>query len=377
MSNLSKTIHVACRRSGVLVCTINYLDVNGAAPLAISIPDKSVLHPIYSLSKGQLSHYAGSMWKNFCDCEDENADGFSLGLRISASAMLHAMADVDQRSVWLPPYEHVFAFWKKLYYVFRWRILLQSPRFKLPGLFINHETHPDLPAYLTACTEAIESYGKAVRDVEEKSRLKAAEAALLSVRREQYEQHPKSKKLLWKWLVTSLPNRYHRDLAWMQELWMAETYEELQDYQACDLDLFSEIILAETPIGTTVVSEVLRRVEVKRKLLTGIKNSFTFTDEFEQRIQQILSVPAPAAEPKIADFVSRVLWMKAHAKWKLSRTDRSAVSAAISETATTLTVPASYMPKFIDYGDDPEPEDIPESVITRDGKTGLDSLDED
>ena len=75
MSNLSNTIHVTCRRSGVLVCTINYLDVNGAAPLAISIPDKSVLHPIYSLPKGQLSHYAGSMWKNFCNCEDAEADG--------------------------------------------------------------------------------------------------------------------------------------------------------------------------------------------------------------------------------------------------------------------------------------------------------------
>lgn len=377
MSNLSNTIHVTCRRSGVLVCTINYLDVNGAAPLAISIPDKSVLHPIYSLPKGQLSHYAGSMWKNFCNCEDAEADGYSLGLRISASAMLHAMADVDQRSVWLPPYEHVFAFWKKLYYLFRWRILLQSPRFKFPGLFINHETHPDLPAYLSACSDAMDSYGKTVRDIEEKARLKAAETALHAIRREQYEQHPKSKKLLWKWLVTSLPARYHRDLAWMQDLWMAETYEELQEYEACDLDLFSEIVLAETPIGTTVVSEVLRRVEIKRKLLTGVKNSFTFTDEFEQRIQQILSIPAPVAQPLIADFPNRVLWMKAHAKWKLSQTDRSAVSAALSESGSTITVPASYMPKFIDYGDEPEPDDNGLDFKNIQGATRLDSASED
>lgn len=350
--------HLLCRYTGIRVATINAIKVAGHAPYISQWKDTQTLHPLMSLSLQALLQFAGNSWADFCNLSQEQAAETALVaqkeqmLRITALALLHKLSDVEQSVVWMPALTEVSSCWSSLLPLAHWKNHLASSRFSFPTLRVsaNNQSSIDLQAYLQACWRVKKDYEGKVRELDEQAKLQAAEAALVSIRSEALRQFPRSKKLLWRWFCINMPKRYAKDLDdWMWEIYDAETDDEVSQFTIADIDLFEEITLCNIPTGTSISHAFLERIANKRKMLETKYTTFEILVPDAIIAEQAAGLIADT-EPVASNFPSKVAFMIAHAKWKLSRPSTlEGRDRAIAKQAT-VTVQASYRP-VLDLGD--------------------------
>jgi hypothetical protein len=169
---------------------------------------------------------------------------------------------------------------------------------------------------------------------------------------------PRSKKLLWRWFLAHIPARYAADTeGWMWTLFDAEKEDEISQFTMGDIDLFEEIFLCEIPTGSAISNAFLERLRHKRSILEA---KF---DTFEILVPNSIAEGAAdgsisVEEPKLSDFPSKVLWMVAHAKWRLAHTDITKHRDAAIKKQQTVTVNPTFVPNIEDVlGRHPEETD--------------------
>lgn len=260
--------------------------------------------------------------------------------------MLHQLTEVRQDIPWLPSFLDVQNNWQSLISLSYWKVYLDSKRFKFPMIRISRlETDINLNAFLQTCWDRKKQYENAISQLAEEAAQNTAEKAMLAIRDELAGKRPRSQKLLWKWFLANLPARYSRDAdGWMWELFTAKG-DDVSEFTMADIDLFEEIFLTECPTGSSISYAFLEILRSKRKLLE------THFEAFEILVPMELQADAaegiiPAAEPRKEDFASKVAYMVAHAKWRLTHGSDAANKHrnAASEKQTKLTVTPSFIP---------------------------------
>lgn len=359
---------IICTRTGVTVASISVLRVAGHVPYLSQWKHTQALHPLFSLQPTELLNFSKSVWAYFCNLSPEQeatpavTDKQEMLLRISALAMLHHLAEVEQSTVWIPTLQEVYTNWTSLLQLSYWKNYLESNRFKFPDLRISRNNKGiDLTAYMQDCWAVKKAYETRVREAEEIEKIKAAELTLKAIKDEVGGKTPRSKKLLWRWFIAHVPSRYERDIeGWMWELFDAETESEISEFTIADIDLFEEIFLCEVPTGSSISSVFLSRIQQKRKLLETKFKTFEILIP-ESIAAGVADGSIGEAEPVATDFPKRVHFIIAHAKWKLAHTDTSKHLNAAKARQETVTVSPTHVPDFAAYFErDDEEETVPE-----------------
>jgi hypothetical protein len=350
----SKQVHpIICTRTGITIAALTVTKVAGHVPYLSQWKHTQALHPLFSLEPVALLKFGRNVWTNFCELTQEEASDPQITtkqetlLRVTALAILHQLADVDQTIHWMPTLQEVYTNWTSLMQLSYWKNYLESKRFKFPDLRISKNNKGiDLAGYIHDCWLVKKGYETRVQEAVEQEKLRSAEIALKGIRDDVTSKTPKSKKLLWRWFLAHIPAKYERDTAgWMWELFDAETEAEISEFTMADIDLFEEIFLCEVPTGTSISSAFLARLSYKRKLLE------TKFETFEILVpQQIAEGVADGSigleEPKLADYATKVQFIMAHAKWKLAHTDTSKHRDLAAAKQGKISVTASFIPNI-------------------------------
>ena len=349
---------LVCQFTGVTCGSLTLATTAGYLPLLGQWKQQQVLHPLFSLEQTALLNVAKNNWIRFCGFSSEEAADATLTdkqeklLQIAAVAMLHHLAPIKQDVPWLPSFTEVQNCWQSLLGLSYWKAYLDSKRFSFPALRISkHNPAPILKDYLQTCWEHKKSYEREVRDLADQAAAQAAEDALLSIRDELAGKRPTSTKLLWKWFLANLPARYSRDAdGWMWELFTAKD-TAIFEFTMADVDLFEEIFLCECPTGSSISYAFLEVLRSKRKLLENHFEAFEILVPAAMQLEAAAGV-IPAAEPKQADFTTKVQFIIAHAKWRLTH-GASANSNVHRDAAAAKQLQTTVTPSFrpvLDHG---------------------------
>lgn len=348
-----QTHPLVCQYTGLTLGRIELITVAGHVPFLSQWKNTQVIHPLFSLDLGGLLSFAKNSWNNFCSLSPEEAANAQLTerqekiLQVTALAILHNIADVQQTTQWLPTIQEVSSGWSSLIQLAYWKSYLESNRFRFPALRISKFNKGiELQPYLQNCWKVKKDYESKVREAVELEKLESAERALVALRNDLVTKAPKSKKLLWRWFLAHIPQRYARDTeGWMWDLFDAETESEIQEFTIADIDLFEEIVLCEVPTGSSVSHAFLERLAHKRKVLTNRFQTFEIlVPDMVQR--EKASGAIGVNEPKLTEYPSKVAWMVAHAKWRLAHTDTEKHRREAQAVQDTVSVKASHVPDF-------------------------------
>ena len=330
------TLPLHCQYSGLPCGSLNVPTVAGYLPLLGQWKQQQVLHPLFSLDFGALLHYSRNTWIRFSSFSTDEQQNEALTaaqeqmLQVAALAMLHQLGTVKQDVPWLPDIITVQNNWQSLMKLCYWKSYLDSKRFSFPSIRISkQERSIDLHAYLVLCWQKKKAYENGVRDSIEEAKSKLADEALLYIRDELAGSRPKSTKLIWKWFVGNLPAKFLPDTeGWMHTIFHAKDIVALK-FTKADVELFEEIFLCECPIGNSISHAFLEILRSKRKALEDYR-AFEIIED-QQLVLQAATGVIPEAEPQAADFDKKVLYMIAHAKWRLTHgkdtTHRDAAAA--------------------------------------------------
>lgn len=345
-----------CQRTGLTLGSLTVITVAGHVPFLSQWKDTQALHPLFSLESGALLKFAHNAWTNFCNLTVEEATNAQLTdkqekiLQVTALSLLHNLSEVRQDTVWLPTIQEVSSCWSSLLQLSHWKNYLESKRFRFPAVRISKFNKGiDLQSYLQDCWQVKKDYESKVREGVEAEKLASAEKALVALRNDLVTKAPKSKKLLWRWFLAHIPQRYARDTEdWMWDLFDAETEAEISEFTIADIDLFEEIVLCEIPTGSSVSHAFLERLAHKRKVLT------TRFHTFEILVPQIVQDQKDSGEisetqPVLSDYPSKVAFLIATAKWKLAHTDVNKHRDAAEKVQQMITVRPSHIPDISEF----------------------------
>lgn len=239
-------------------------------------------------------------------------------LQIAALALLHQLTEVRQDVPWLPSFVEVQNNWQSLISLSYWKAYLDSKRFSFPTVRVSKlESSINLQAFLSTCWERKNSYEGSASGLLEEAKAELAEKALLGISNELAGKRPNSQKLLWQWFLANLPKKFLPDSeGWMKTMYFSKSILDTS-FTMADIDLFEEIFLSCCPIGSSISHAFLEVLASKRKLL---EQHF---EAFEILVPQSLQAAAAmgeiaVAEPVAADYPRRILWIVAHAKWRLT-----------------------------------------------------------
>lgn len=364
----SYTMPLVCNRSGIVVGQLSVMTVAGHMPVIGQWRDSMVLHPFFSLAPVALLKFSRNTWFRFCNFTPEESEDLQLSikqeqtLQVAALAMLHNLTDVRQDIAWLPAWNEVAAHWSSLMALSYWKAYLDSQRFRFPSVHISRmESEFSIKDYLQVCWQVKKSYETTVNEKIEKEKLIAAEKAMIALRDELAGARPTSIRQLWRWFVANMPQRYKKDLeTWMPEIFFAKG-EEIRKFTIKDIDTFEEYFLSECPTGSSISHAFSEIIASKRDYL---QQHF---DAFEIVVPQAImaakaSGEISSVEPVASDFPSRVLFMVAHAKWRLAHTNLRKHMEAATKRQELLTVTPSHKVTLViredEVIDDDEDEDI-------------------
>jgi len=319
---------IICNRTGLVIGSITVVKVAGHIPYLSQWKETQALHPLFSLPPTALLNFSKSLWHHVCNFTPDQAADSKLThkqetlLRVATLAMLHELGDVDQTTVWMPTMSEVLYGWQSILQLSYWKNYLESKRFKFPALRISEFNKGiTLAGYLQDCWLVKKEYETHVREAVEREKLEAAEAALKVLRDDLAGKAPRSKKLLWRWFLANIPQKYAKDTdSWMWDLFDAETESEISEFTLADIDLFESIILYEVELGSAVSHAFLERLGQKRKLLEVKFRTFEILIP-DSIAAGVADGSISADEPVLADYSNRVKWIVAHSKWKLAHTD--------------------------------------------------------
>jgi hypothetical protein len=346
-----QTHPLICQYTGLTLGRIELITVAGHVPFLSQWKNTQVIHPLFSLDLGALLSFAKNSWNNFCSLTPEESANAQFTerqekiLQVTALAILHNIADVQQTTQWLPTIQEVSGCWSSLIQLAYWKSYLESNRFRFPALRISKFNKGiELQPYLQNCWKVKKDYESKVREAVELEKLESAERALVALRNDLVTKAPRSKKLLWRWFLAHIPQRYARDTeGWMWELFDAETEQEIQEFTIADIDLFEEIVLCEIPTGSSVSHAFLERIAYKRKVLTNRFQTFEILVPEMVRLEKEAGTIS-MTEPRLVDYPSKIKWMVAHAKWRLAHTDTEKHRREAMNQQDTVTVNASHIP---------------------------------
>jgi len=349
-SQKSYLMPLQCQYTGIVVGSLTLTTVAGYLPMLSHWKQQQVSHPVFSLGFFPLLKLAKNSWLRFCGFSAEEAEDAVLTskqeqlLQVVTLALLHQLTDVRQEVLWLPSFLEASNNWQSLMNLCYWKANLDSTRFRFPALRLSKfEREIDLRGFLQACWDAKKAYESTVREREEAEALRTAEEALSSISDELAGKRPKSSKLLWKWFISNLPVRYERDVAgWMKDLYHCKG-DDIFEFTMADIDLFEEIFLSECPVGTSVSHAFLSILRSKRELLSTHFQAFEILIPDELQLDAAAGVIA-ADEPLLSDFPTKVKWIIAHAKWKLTHGSSSTHRDAAIKKQQQTTVHASFRP---------------------------------
>lgn len=259
--------------------------------------------------------------------------------------MLHQLGTVKQDVPWLPDIVTVQNNWQSLMKLCYWKSYLDSKRFSFPTIRISkQEKTIDLHSYLVLCWEKKKQYETGVSDAAEEARSRLAETALVYIRDELAGSRPKSTKLLWKWFVGNLPAKYLPDAeGWMHTIFHAKDML-LLSFTRADVDLFEEIFLCECPTGSSISHAFLEILRSKRKMLED-HLAYEILEDTQLDLQAATGI-IPEAEPVASNFEKRVLFVIAHAKWRLTHGRSTTYRDAATAKQQNITVKPSFMPSL-------------------------------
>lgn len=347
------TLPLVCKYSGLTVGSLTVATVAGYMPMIGHWKDSQILHPIFSLEDHALLKFAKNSWFRFCAFNPEESSDDSLTtkqetlLRVAALAMLHKLTTFRQDQAWLPSWANVSKNWNSLLALSYWKNYLESERFRFPSLRISKlEPEINLTEYLQLCWQVKKDYETKVNERVEQEKIKSAEIALRVLRDDLAGKSPRSTKLLWRWFLANLPQRYAPDTeGWMATIFFSKDSDNLQNkFTMADIDLFEEIFVAECPLGNSLSHAFREILRSKRKILENHYETFEIL--VPQSIQTAVdSGEISQEEPKLQNYKNKAHWMIAHAKWRLAFKSGNNQEAAAKKQAT-VTVNPSFVPQL-------------------------------
>lgn len=352
-STKSYTLPLICKRTNIVLGSLNLMTVAGHMPMIGHWKDSMCLHPLFSLAPTPLLHFARNTWFRFCAFSPEEGLDEHVTrkqeqtLQVTALALLYQLTEIRQDIPWLPEWKEVSAHWSSLVALSFWKCYLDSKRFRFPSIHISRlEGSFELKSYLQTCWEVKKKYETAVNERIEVERLKTAEAAMVALRDEIAGARPTSARQLWRWYVANMPPRYKPDTeGWMSTLFFSKG-EEIRNFTIADIDLFEEIFLCECPTGSSISHAFSEILASKRKYLQDHFEAFEILVP-ESIIAAKAAGDIPVEEPQLKDFPSRAAWMIARAKWKLAHTDLSARINAATAKQGKISVKPSHVPTLV------------------------------
>lgn len=374
-------IPLQCKRSGLVVGSLNVLAVAGHMPVVAQWKDSMVLHPLFSLQPVALLKFSRNTWFRYCNFTVEEGENEQLTskqeqtLQVAALAMLHNLADVRQDIPWLPSWPDVSSQWASLMAISYWKCYLDSARFNFPAIHLSRmESDFSLRDYVQACWKVKKQYETTVNEKIELEKLKAAEFAAIALRDELAGARPTSIRQLWRWFVANMPKRYAKDLeGWMSEIFFSKG-EQIRQFTIKDIDTFEEYFLSECPIGSSISHAFTEVIASKR---TYLQQHF---EAFEIIVPQAIiaakaSGEISAIEPQLANYPTRVAYIIAHAKWRLAHTNLKQRLEEAASKQELMTVTPSHKVTLVIREDEPELDDDNDDDIELDAADAADRDD--
>lgn len=315
--------NIVCKYSGLQIGVLEYETVAGHQPYLSHWDGMVALHPVFSLSTSKLLAFSRNEWNRLAKAsEDSETTGTEDNiLRVCFLAVLHSLGSLKQEVPALPPLHIVQSNMTRLFALAYWYNYLESQRFKFPSFKINrlnaNDGFDNIKDYIDLCFDIKRDYEKGVDDLVEAEKVKAAEKALKALRDSWVV--PVSNKQLWRWVRAHLPAKYEADAqGWMGTIFCGSERAILA-FDDEEIELMEHIILGECPPGTAILAAVRKRIDTVWQIWRDNKEAFS-VDFGEYESEDEDGKPAaPVAEPKLADFVNKVLFIKARALWYLQQ----------------------------------------------------------
>ena len=338
MTTLKYAIH--CKLSGLQIGVLEYQVVAGHMPYLSHWDNMTALHPVFSLPRGKLLAFARGEWNRLAKAaaDELTTDAENNMLRVCFLAVLHSLESIRQDAPSLPSLAIVQSNMQSLFKLAYWHYYLDSKRFSFPEFKINaankNTKFDNLHHYIDACFAIKDDYDNGVNEAVEKEKIAAADRALRALRNSWIT--PTSNKELWRWVAAHMPAKYSADVSgWMSTLFLGSDKQVLNylgdDQQGKEeIELLEQMILAECPPGTAILSAVRQRIDYIYKLYTDNKEAFSvdFADYEDSEPLAALRAASKAPEsivaPRPQDFASKVDYIKANAFFYLQQRAQAA-----------------------------------------------------
>lgn len=318
-----------CVLSGLQIGTLQFMTTAGTAAYLSHWNGLVAKHPVFSMEYHKLFKFARHEWERLAQrAEDESiSEAESDILRVTFLALLHSLGSIKQDDPGLPDLSTVQSNMEALLHLAGWKFYLESQRFQFPTLHIckfnRNQTLGNVKDYLDVCFELRKEYATKVRAKEEAAKVAIAEEAAKQLTSSWAK--PVSKKLLWTWVQSHLPEKYKVDSQnWMATIFLGGKLA-IVGWELEDIDLLEEIILSECPLGTGVMPAVRARLDEIRKIWKEYNSDFEFdladfSDNAGMRVNgELVAEPDPGPEPQQSEFTSKSQYYVARGKWFMAK----------------------------------------------------------
>lgn len=343
-----KSYTIYCSYTGVPVATMQLIQQWGKLPYLANWKDNAAAHPLFSLPRHQLLGQTRKHWNAlFRNSSDRATRVQKEQFQVAFVAILHSLGSIKQDTPVLPEFHTVASNMQRLLELAYWLHFLQSKRFAFPTLRINKLNNNtvlhDINNYFDVCDEKRADYTKSKDARAEDAKLRAADRAEKAVRAG--HMRAISKKALWNWFIASIQEHAGKKFQlpewqeWREDsekLWFGSENQQLQ-YSLDDCDSIADVLITNCELGTIVSHAFRTELEKIRKHISNhlqifeidwtatLKPSVQRTDALgnvlgeQSRIEDTPPEKPAEQAPQPHEFATRILFLKAEAKWKIMK----------------------------------------------------------
>ena len=319
-----------CRLSGLVVGHLEVKTTAGCLPYLSHWDACIVKHPVFSMSTEKLLRFSRDEWSRLAQraTDEEIGEEESETLRVAYLAILHTLDCVKQDAPALPPLAVVVKTIQQLFVLSYWKWKLESERFSFPTLHLNSINRnldfSNIDDYLLVCFNIRRDYEKKVREVDEVAKVKAAQDALVELNNTWIA--PASKKVLFQWICSNLPEQYQPDgQGWLRTLFLGSD-RVICTFEEDSIQLCREIIESSCPNGTGVMFVVRKRLDAIDKAWNDHFSSYEIEmEDYAEGAGTLVNgektiAPDPGPEPVIGQFLgNKARYYVTHAKWQIAK----------------------------------------------------------
>lgn len=336
MSNGLLSVDLKCKKTGVYLGVFNCTIIEGSTLLMQSVSDSMMIHPFFGLSDHVLlSKFDDAIDTLINDDWVPRNKANIQKLQVLTVAIIDRLGCYVSRYGTIPSEKVAIASCMGIRSIAKWFLYETSKRPMFPSYCpaYNAESWESLRGWIWSCFEIREDYTSRVRriylEAEQKARQDAAKEAInnsVGYKKSDYRK-------IWNWIELQLDGNVHpkRIKTFKQIFLMADLEPELWNEDDVE-DLQIEII-ANCDESSSVYSFALHRCRALADYLSDFYGSFTMvtsavngastelekqrTDELTAELDAKLDSLPELVAPKESDFLSRALFMKAQAEYKL------------------------------------------------------------